>query len=276
MRNIFLGFLLCVPAFAETISVKVVNLQVARSGLAGGAYFVQNGKVQKPDKLDFTRPYCHTSGHHFQLDPKKVYSVIKMESRKLEDSETWSIDLHFNPQSTDPSAMFKIACLAPEPRVAILDDVQEGLAGIYELNVQQMVQAEEPVVANLKYHLVHGKKAFGARWIGPAQLGVINLGLDWEKYDDSVKEGFILETAAQIEFLSPKMPDHCVIKSLKGTINSLASGTSAVAMSLNGESCGQLVAAVSSTPIEILFTDVKHQVGDGRTNRLHLRIVETP
>ena len=135
--------------------------------------------------------------------------------------------------------------------------------------------ADENVVAVMKYNVVNGQKSFGANWFEDANLGLMNLVLVWENYDKSVKNGFILDSAASAEFTNPKMTSDCSIK-IKGTLNWMEQGTSPIGITLRGKGCQILIEESKSTPLEIHLTNVKHQIGSEQTNTLNLRIIETP
>lgn len=74
--------------------------------------------------------YCYTSGYHFQLDQNKKYGIDKTETRQL-GSGVWAFDLHLNPQSSDPIAMFDISCMTST--LPSFETVKQGLSGVYEV-----------------------------------------------------------------------------------------------------------------------------------------------
>lgn len=136
--------------------------------------------------------------------------------------------------------------------------------------------AADPVVAKMKYEVVDGKKAFGAQWFKSTNIGVANLVLIWDHYDQSVKEGFKLQTAKEKSFISPVLPERCKITSLKGTLNWDERGTSPVSLTVSGVPCADFINALRSTPISIKIAQVEHGSNSGTVESLLLNITELP
>jgi hypothetical protein len=91
-----------------------------------------------------------------------------------------------------------------------------------------------------------------------------------------MKDGFSLEPATKTEFVVPTLPAGCQIKSVKGTLNWMERGTSPVGITLTGKNCHDFIEAAKTARLEIIFHNVKHQIGTNRTPILTLQVVETP
>lgn len=79
-----------------------------------------------------------------------------------------------------------------------------------------------------------------------------------------------------MNFISPKLPVGCEIKSLKGIMNWMENGASSLSVTLSGQTCVNFLESLRSVPIEIIFSNVPHQLGNLKTNTLLLKITEMP
>ncbi len=113
--------------------LKIINFSIAQSALiagGGGANLIQDGILNKPDQIDYNRPYCFSSGFHLLLNESENYSVIKISSAQ-QPSGVWIIALKMETKSSDNTASFRIGCITKnEPT---MNDVQEGLDKVYQV-----------------------------------------------------------------------------------------------------------------------------------------------
>lgn len=148
---------------------------------------------------------------------------------------------------------------------------------IFGSNVFESVNfTSEEVTALVKFHKNENGKMFGAQWFDKSEFGLINMGLVLIDYSVDVKEGFKLGEAKVVQFVSPKLPEGCRIKSFKGNLNWMQNAVSSISTNLSGSSCKDFIDTIDQTPIEILFSDVPHMMGSKGTKSLLLKVIEAP
>lgn len=138
------------------------------------------------------------------------------------------------------------------------------------------VFAIEETVALTKFYQTESGKMFRSQWFTNSDFGIINVGLVWAQYNLSVNKGFKLGEAQSAQFISPLLPDGCIIESLKGNLNWLENEVSTVSATLAGKSCKRFFDTIKKTPIEINFYKVPHMIGNDSTEILHLQLTEIP
>ena len=147
---------------------------------------------------------------------------------------------------------------------------------IMSLLCSSHVFAIEEIVALTKFYQTESGKMFRSQWFTNSDFGIINLGLVWAQYNLSVNKGFKLEEAQSAQFISPSLPEGCIIKSLKGNLNWLENEVSTVSATLTGRSCKHFFDTIKKTPIEINFYKVPHMIDTDFTEILHLQLTEIP
>ncbi len=56
----------------------------------------------------------------------------------------------------------------------------------------------------------------------------------------------------------------------------MENGASSLSVTLSGQTCVNFLESLRSVPIEIIFSNVPHQLGNLKTNTLLLKITEMP
>ena len=133
-----------------------------------------------------------------------------------------------------------------------------------------------PTVAVMKFAVIGGSKYFTFRVFDHPPAVIVNMGLVWNRYDESVKNGFLLDSASSAKFSSPTLAPDCNLKSLKGLLNWVQDSTSVMSFTLNGSGCAEFVKQLALTKLEIEFSDVKHQVGGEVSSKLTLQLEDLP
>jgi hypothetical protein len=136
--------------------------------------------------------------------------------------------------------------------------------------------AENVTVAKMKFLNISDQKVFSAQWFDEANLGYVQLGLVWDEFNDSVKNGFILDTAKNPTVISPVLPESCKLISVQGSLSWNQTQSSVVTLQFGGLDCSSFFESLKSNKLELSFSNVAQQLASKTIEKLQLNVNDLP